>query len=91
MSMKRPGRTWMACYRRILCLALGICLGQLAAGPAVAQFNFNPDALLPPSRDELPPSTMEEIPQGESLPRARPHDPPRRRQPSDRYRHPAHP
>ncbi len=62
--MKNLGRIVAIGYARSFCLALGIALatacGQLLAGPAVAQaFNFNPDALLPPSREELPPNTME--------------------------------
>ena len=62
--MKNLGRIIAISYPRSFCLALGIALaiacGQLSAGPAVAQgFSFNPDALLPPSREELPPNTME--------------------------------
>lgn len=62
--MKNLDRVVAIRYERSFCLALGIALatacGQLFAGPAVAQaFNFNPDALLPPSREELPPNTME--------------------------------
>jgi hypothetical protein len=90
MATKPPSRTQIPCYGRGLYLAFGIWLGQMSAGPALAQFNFNPDALLPPSRDELPPSTMEDVPTREGLPQTRPPGPPRRRQPSDRYRHPSH-
>ena len=62
--MKNLGRIIAISYPRSFCLALGTALaiacGQLSAGPAVAQgFSFNPDALLPPSREELPPNTME--------------------------------
>lgn len=42
-------------------ISLAIAFGQLSAGPAAAQ--INPEALLPPSRGDLPPSTMEDVPQ----------------------------
>ncbi|MGD9540807.1 hypothetical protein [Methylocystis sp.] len=60
-------RIFAAGCRRSLCRALGISLvigfGQLAAGPAAAQ--FNPDALgLPPFGTDLPPSGVDLPPSG---------------------------